>query len=299
MRKITSTILFLVFCFSNSINAQEKIAFTAKWQKGKTHSYFFFHNKYNPNNNSYKRNKDSVVVNFKALNTNTEGTLLEMKYDFSKVLLIENEGLKKVVQKIKQTPIELQLDSNGKYQNIKNWQEVKLRCLAELSSGKSNAPSNDKDIWDYWKTKVNTKEQIEKLFMNDMEFFFMLFGSNLVKNKAFDYADEMTYGNDVLPANTRLVVKEDSLDKKVIQVELFTLPDADKAIVQLNQYRRMAKEQEDNPESMPEKAMFDLQDFYRYSYHSTNKILNFSTYLRYTRNGSKELVEEYFFKLLP
>lgn len=299
MRKITLTILFLVFCFSNSINAQEKIVFTAKWQKGKTYSYFFFYNKYNPKNSSYKRNKDSVIVNFEPLNINSEGALLEMKYDFSKVQLLKSEGLKKVVQKIKQTPIELQLDSNGKYQYIKNWQEVRLRCFAELYNGKSNAPKNDKDIWDYWKTKVNTKEQIEKLFMDDMEFFFMLFGSNLVKNKAFDYADEMTYSNDVLPANTHLTVKEDSLDNKVLQVELFTLPDAEKAITQLNQYRRMAKEQEDNPDIMPEKAMFDLQDFYKYSYHSTNKVLNFSTYLRYTRNGSKELIEEWFFRLLP
>lgn len=296
MRKITISLLFFAFCFSNQINAQEKISFTAKWQKGKTYTYFLFHNKYNPKNSDYKRNHDTVIINFKTLENNNKGTLLEMKYDFSKAQQQEKQGLKKIIHTIQQTPIELQLDSNGKYQYIQNWQEVKLRCMAELANGKSNAPTNDKDIWDYWKTKVSTQEQIEKMFISDVEFFFMLFGSTLVKNKAFDYEDEMTYGTDVLPANTRLTVKEDSANKKNILVELQTTPDAVKAINQLNQYRRMAKEQEDNPDAMPDKAMFDLQDFYKYAYLTTNSTLQFATYLRYTRKGTKELVEEWFFK---
>lgn len=291
-------ILATLFCISFSqLNAQN-VTFKLSAKQGETLSYYLFHNKYNPNNRAFKRNTDTVVINFKLVRNLNKQSILEMEWDFSKETptLFSLEGLKKIVKEVKQTPIELLLDSNGKYLSVNNWEVVKKRCVAKIEEGKAKASSQDKPTWDYWKTKVQTQEQIEQLFMSDIEFLFMLFGSELVVNKAFDYEDELLYSKTVLPASTRLTVEEDSLNKKLLRVQLFTLPDPKKAEAQLNQYRKMAREQEDNPDVMPEKAMFDLQDFYRYTYDTTDNSLKNATYLRYIRTGTKELVEEWFFR---
>lgn len=295
-------LLFPLFLFSAPSWGQ-KVTFTPKWKKGDAFKYFYFKNKYNPKNTAYKQDQDTVIVNFTVLNAANNGYLVSLKYDYSKSLAPKNplEGLGKVEQAVKQSSIELALDSAGKYIEIKNWQELKKRCETELDEGKKLATENDKGTWDYWRTKVQTQAQIEKMFAEDIEFFFMLYGSSIVNNSKFEYEDAIKspYGKDMLPANTELEAQTDADNSALIEVKLFTLPDAKKAAAELKQYREAARQQEDDPKAIPDADLFDLQDYYVFLNNTQTGTHKMAMYLRYLKTGSKELIESYKFILAP
>lgn len=298
MKKLN--ILILLFTLITGQAIAQNVSFKAKWEKGDNFKYYLFYNKYNPKNKEYKANQDTTVIHFKVLETTSDNFLLEMKYDLSKRAPqpFPAKGLNKVVEEVQQKPILLLLDSNGKFTSIKNWQEVKQRCLAEIASQKTKAKKEDKELWDYWKTKMQTEADIEAFFVDDIEFFFMLYGSNLRNNAAIDYEDVIVY-KESMPANTHLVTKQDSVDASLVKVQLYTLPDTKKAAEQLHKYREMAKQQEDNPDAIPYAYLFDLQDYYEFVNATSTGTHKKALYLRYLKTGSKELIEQWEFKLVP
>lgn len=295
-------LLFPLFLFSAPTWGQ-KVTFTPKWKKGDTFKYFYFKNKYNPKNTAYKQDQDTVVLDFNVVSAAKDGYTIALRYDYSKSLppLYPPAGLGKVAEVVKQTKIELTLDGTGKYVEIKNWQELKKRCEAELEEGKKLATESEKGTWDYWRTKVQTQAQIEKMFAEDIEFFFMLYGSSFVNNSKFEYEDEIKspYGKDMLPANTELEAKTDAENPALIEVKLFTLPDAQKAAAELKQYREAARQQEDDPKAIPDADLFDLQDYYVFLNNTQTGTHQTAMYLRYLKTGSKELIESYKFILIP
>lgn len=295
-------LLFPLFLFSAPTWGQ-KVSFAPKWKKGDAFKYFCFKNKYNPKNTNYKQDQDTIIVNFNVLTATKDGYTLALQYDYNKSLppIFPLEGLSKVAHKVKQTSIELMLDSTGKYLEIKNWQELKKRCETELDEGKKLAKENEKGTWDYWRTKVQTKAQIEKMFAEDIEFFFMLYGSSFINNSKFEYEDEIKspYGKDVLPANTELEARTDTENSALIEVKLFTLPDAQKAAAELKQYREAARQQEDHPKAIPDADLFDLQDYYVFLNNTQTGTHHTAMYLRYLKTGSKELIESFKFILAP
>jgi len=288
MKKPTLLTLFLLAIGFTPINAQV-ITFKAKWKKGDTFSYYLFHNKYNPNNKEYIKNSNE-----------NSGIVVEMLHNYSKRAPqpFPAKGLKKVIENIKLTPVELKLDTNGKFMSIKNWREVRRFCFAEIAKGKNNAPAQEKETWNYWKTKVTTEKQIERYFVTDIEFFFMLYGSALKRNRTIDYEDQMVspYG-DILPAKTQLVTTDDSANNKIVKVQFYTLPDGMKCGDLIKKYREIAREQEDNPDAIPDVALFDLQDYYKFVHNTQTTLHTKSEYMRYIKTGSKKLIEEYSFIL--
>ena len=295
-------LLFPLFLFSAPTWGQ-KVSFAPKWKKGDAFKYFCFKNKYNPKNTNYKQDQDTIIVNFNVLTATKDGYTLALQYDYNKSLppIFPLEGLSKVAHKVKQTSIELMLDSTGKYIEIKNRQELKKRCETELDEGKKLAKENEKGTWDYWRTKVQTKAQIEKMFAEDIEFFFMLYGSSFINNSKFEYEDEIKspYGKDMLPANTELEARTDTENSALIEVKLFTLPDAQKAAAELKQYREAARQQEDDPKAIPDADLFDLQDYYVFLNNTQTGTHHTAMYLRYLKTGSKELIESFKFILAP
>ncbi len=300
MKKLTLLIIITLGICTSNLYAQN-IAFKAGWKTGETFSYYLFRNKYNPLNKDYIKNKDTVVVNFKVLKVSSKGIDVEMRHSYNKLSPspFPQQGLKNVIKQVKQTPIVLSLDSTGKFLSIKNWKEVKSRCNKKLSEGKANAMAKDKDMWDYWKTKVKTEEQIEQFFIKDIEFFFMIYGSVLKRNRTIDYEDQMIspYG-DILPAKTQLVIADDSVNNALVSVKFYTLPDGMKCGDLIKKYREMAREQEDDPDAIPDIALFDLQDYYEFLHNTKTSKHSYCTYLRYLKTGSKKLVEEWQFKLV-
>lgn len=301
MKKLSVLILLLIAVGLTSINAQI-ITFKANWKKGDSFNYYLFHNKYNPNNKDYIKNKDTTIIHFKVVSNTKKGIVLEMLHDYSKRAIqpFTAKGLQKIVGDIKLTPIKLELDTNGKFIAIKNWREVRLRCQKEIASGKKSAPAQEKGTWDYWKGKLNTEVQLEKFFTTDIEFFFMLFGSKLKRNRTIDYEDQMMspYG-DILPAKTQLITKDDSINTNLTKVQFYTLPDGMKCSDLIKKYREMARGQEDDPDAIPDIALFDLQDYYEFAHNTQTTIHTKSMYMRYVKTGSKKLIEEWQFILAP
>ena len=300
MKKLYTLLLAVGLCVVG--NAQ-MVKFAPLWKKGDAFKYFYFKNKYNPKNTAYKADQDTVVISFNITKADATGYTIAVQYDYSKSLppLSPLEGLKKIAHDVKQTTIELSLDTLGNFVGLNNWQELKKRCEAKLDEGKKLAKDEEKGTWDYWRTKLQTKEQIEKLLADDFDFFFMIYGSELMRNTKFDYEDEIKspFNANFLPANTNLETVDDADNANLVEVKMFTLPDSKKAAETLKQYRELARQQEDDPKAIPEADLFDLQDYYVFLYNIQTGHNQLTMYLRYLKTGSKELIESYKFMLVP
>jgi hypothetical protein len=297
MRKLL-ILLFFVACTAKG-GISQNLHFVPHWKTNDAFKYYYFNNKYHPKDSSYKQDTDTTIALFKVLAASAKGYEVELKYDYSKNLppLFPAEGIKKIVKEVKTSPIILVLDTSGKYTGIKNWQDLKKKCLAKVAVEKKNAKAEDKETWDYWGTKFETQEQIEKYFGEDIEFFFMLYGSQLRRNRTFEYEDEIKnpYGDEYLPASTSLEAKDDTQDPKMVEVKLFTLPNADSD--EIKAIRTLIKSQTENPSLYTDADLFDLQDYYVFVNNTQTGTHQMAMYVRYLKEGPKELVESYKFIL--
>jgi hypothetical protein len=297
MRKLLILFVFMACTAKGGIS--QNLNFTPRWKANDAFTYYYFKNKYHPKDSSYKQDADTSIASFKVLAVNSKGYEVELKYDYRKNLppLFPAEGIKKIVKEVKTTSIVLTLDTSGKYVGIKNWQDLKKKCLAKVAIEKKNAKPEEKENWDYWGTKFDTQEQIEKYFSEDIEFFFMLYGSQLRRNRTFEYEDELKspYSDEYLPANTSLEAKDDAQNPKLVEVKLFTLPNPDTE--EIKAIRTLIKSQVENPGIYTDADLFELQDYYVYLNNMETGTHNMAMYLRYLKEGPKELIESYKFIL--
>lgn len=271
--------------------------FLPNWKANDVYSYYFFKNKYTPKDSTYIQDKDTVIATFKVLSVSKKGTEIELKYNYTKSIepLYATMGIAAFVKDVKKTqPIVLLLDSAGKYYGIKNWEQLKNKCFEVADQKKKYSKGEDVAELDYWKQKLDSKEEIEKYFAEEIEFFFMLYGSQLKRKSTFDYADEMKnpYNTEYLPATTTLETKDEN---GLIEVKLFTLPDETNGAQELTGIRQMIKQQVDNPELYTNADIFELQDYYVYLHNTTTGTHQTAVYLRYLKEGPKELIESWKF----
>lgn len=271
--------------------------FLPNWKANDVYSYYFFKNKYTPKDSTFKQDRDTVVATFKVLTTSKKGSEIELKYNYSKSIAPQYplQGIALIVSDVKRAhPIVLQLDSTGKYIGLKNWEFLKTKCMEAADQTKKYSKGEDVAEVDYWKKKLDTKEELERYFAEDIEFFFMLYGSQLKRKSTFDYADEMKnpYNAEFLPATTTLETKDDGA---FIEVKLFTLPDVATGAQELAGIRQMIKQQVDNPELYTDATIFELQDYYVYLHNTGTGTHQTAIYLRYLKEGPKELIESWKF----
>lgn len=291
-------LLLTVIVYVNGIS--QTVYFKPKWKAGTTLNYNFFKNRYNPKDSNYVQDTDTTLAKMKVVAANATGFEIQVVLDYTKRKkpTYPPAGLKKIVEEVKKKPIVLQLDTSGKYTGIKNWQEVKNNCLKLIEDEKKKAPEEEKGTWDYVITKVGSKEQIEKLFAGELEFFFMLYGSELRNNATHEYEDEMPnpYSPTPIFANTFVEVGEDAENKTWVEVNMFTTPDPVRAATQLQQITTLILGAEENDAEIAA-PVFDVQDYYVYLNDTKSGTHRTAIYLRYLKSANKEEIESWKFIL--
>lgn len=295
-------ILFLLIIINLYVNGiSQNVYFKPKWKSGTVLTYHFFKNRYNPKDSNYVQDTDTTLAKMEVKAISSNGFEVQVVLDYSKRKkpVYPPAGLKKIVEAAKKKPVVLILDTSGKYSGIKNWQEIKTNCQKLIEEEKKNAPDDEKETWDYVSSKVATKEQIEKLFAGELEYFFMLYGSELRNNASHEYEDEMPnpYSPTPLLSNTVVEVAEDSENKTWVRVNIFTTPDPVRAATQLKQITSLilGAEEKDVEIAPP---VFDVQDYYVYLNDTQTGIHRTAIYLRYLKSANKEEVESWKFILV-
>lgn len=289
--------LLFTFAACTLVGNAQTHHFLPNWKANDVYSYYFFKNKYTPKDSTYLQDKDTVIATFKVLTTSKKGSEVELRYDYTKStpLIYQSSGIASFVKEVKKIhPIVLLLDSTGKYFGVKNWELLKTKCFEAADQKKRYSKGEDVAELEYWKQKLDSKEEIEKHFAEEIEFFFMLYGSQLKRKSTFDYADEMKnpYNTEYLPATTTLETKDDG---DFVEVKMFTLPDETNGAQELTGIRQMIKQQVDNPELYTNTDIFELQDYYVYLHNTNTGTHQTAVYLRYLKEGPKELIESWKF----
>lgn len=291
--------LLLITLFTNYAYTQD-VNFSLHWKPNEVHKYYFFHNTYHPKDTTYTPDTDTTIAKFKVLAATKKGFEVELTYDFSKKNppLYPPSGLKKIVSDAKKKPIVLQLDSSGKYEGVKNWQQLKTQCQALVEAEKKKAPDAEKGTWDYIGSKFATKEDIESLLVEDIEFFFMLYGSQLRNNRKMEYEDLLPnpYSDDPIPAITNLEVRNDLGVANHLEIKMVTIPDkaAAKNMLKMINELIMGGEPENTVIQGP---IFDMEDVYVFLNNPFTGTHKTAVFARYLKSANNEKIESYKFIL--
>lgn len=296
-------ILFLSsFLFFVAQGFSQEVYFKPKWKTGDAFKYYYFINWYNPADTLYKQDKDTIIANLKVQKADATGFEVGLKYDYTKYKPpYPPFGLKKIVGEVKKTTeIVLKLDSAGKYTGIKNIDALKQASLNKIAQLQKTATGYEKEEYATLKEKFTSPKNIEKYFAEDIEFFFMLYGSRLKRNKAFEYEDEIKnpFSPTPIPATVSLEAINDA-NPDFVEVKMFLVPDEEKGAEVLKSIKNAIRNQEDDPKAIPDAELLDIQDYYVYLHNTKTGTHHSAIYVRYLKQGSRENVESWKFILVP
>jgi hypothetical protein len=293
---LSAFILFIINGFS------QEIYFKPKWKANDVFKYYYFTNWYTPQDTLYRQDKDTITAVMTVLKADKTGFEVSLRYDYTRYTPpYPPFGLKKVIAEVKKTtPITLKLDTTGKYTGIKNFDQIKQACAAKIADLQKTASASDKEEFNRLKEKFTVQKNIEKYFAEDIEFFFMLYGSRFKRNSAFEYEDELKnpFGTTPIPATVSLETVTDA-NPALVEVKMFLAPDEARGAELLKSIRKSIQGREDDPGAIPDDQLLDLQDYYVYLHNTQTGAHHSAIYVRYLKQGSKESVESWKFILVP
>lgn len=294
MRKIFLLAFFLL-CATGAF--AQALNFRPHWKVNETFSYYFFKNSYHPKDSAFAQDKDTVIATFKVLTVSNKGYEVQLKLDYAKSLkpVLPLVGMQKVIANVKKKKaMVIKLDTLGQYDSLKNWKEIKDECIKVIDA---EAKKDANSAWSSLKSKFSTREQIEKYFTRELQFYFLLYGSVLRRSDMIEYEDVLENpfdASETIPARVTLETKEKP-GPVTVEVSFFMVPDLVAGKDQITRIKDLVRKQEENPGALADEDLFDVQDYYVYLHNTKSGTHQNAIYVHYVKKGSKENVESWKF----